>query len=50
MLSEEAIKEFKKIWKEEFREDLSDEKTKDIAEKFLLFFKLIYSANVGQKS
>ncbi len=45
MLSQEAIKEFKKIWKEEFREDLSDGKTKEVAEKFLSFFKLIYGIN-----
>lgn len=37
-----AIKDFKKIWKEEFNEDISDEKAEEKGLELLKFMKLIY--------
>ena len=42
MLSKKAINDFKKIWKEEFKEDISDEKAEQKGLELLRFFKLIY--------
>lgn len=41
-LSKEAIREFKEVWYEEFREKLSDAKARELGENFLLLFKIIY--------
>lgn len=41
MLSQKAINDFKKIWKEEFKEDLSDEKANAEGTKLLNLIKLI---------
>ena len=42
MLSDKALKEFKKIWKEEFGEDISDEKAAEQGINLLTMFDAIY--------
>lgn len=42
MLSQKAINDFKKIWKKEFKEDISDEKAEKKGLELLKFIKLIY--------
>jgi hypothetical protein len=41
-LSKEAIEEFKKIYSDEFGEEISDEKAKELGESLLSIFKIIY--------
>jgi flagellin-specific chaperone FliS len=41
-LSKEAIKEFKRIYSQEFGEELPDEKARELAENLLSLFKIIY--------
>jgi hypothetical protein len=41
-LSKEAIEEFKKIYFEEFKEEISDAKAKELAENLISLFKIIY--------
>jgi hypothetical protein len=40
-LSKQAIKEFKIIYKEEFKEDLTDDEVEEIANQLLRFFGLL---------
>ncbi|MFH1246640.1 MAG: hypothetical protein V1489_02615 [Candidatus Liptonbacteria bacterium] len=42
MLSDKALAEFKKIWKEEFGEDISDEKAAEEGINLLTMFDAIY--------
>jgi hypothetical protein len=42
MVSEKALQEFKKIWREEFGEDISDEKALEEATALLTMFDAIY--------
>lgn len=42
MLSDKALQEFKKIWKEEFGEDISDEKAAEEGINLLTMFDAIY--------
>lgn len=42
MLSDKALNEFKKIWKEEFGEDISDEKAAEEGINLLTMFDAIY--------
>lgn len=42
MISEEALQEYKKIHREEFGEDISDEKAMDDAVNLLTFFDVVY--------
>lgn len=42
MLSKKAISDFKKIWKEKFKEDIRDEKAEEKGLELLRFMKLIY--------
>ena len=42
MLSEVALQEFKKIWLEEFGEEISDEKATELAINLLTLFDAIY--------
>lgn len=42
MISDEALKEYKKIYKEEFGEDISDEKAIGEATSLLTLFNVIY--------
>ena len=42
MLSDKALKEFKKIWKEQFGEDISDEKGAEEGINLLTMFDAIY--------
>jgi hypothetical protein len=42
MVSEKALQEFKKIWQEEFGEDISDEKALEEATALLTMFDAIY--------
>ncbi len=42
MISKEALEEFKKIWKDEFSEDISDQKALDLAINLLTIFNVIY--------
>lgn len=42
MLSDKALQEFKKIWKEEFGEDISDEKAAEEGINILTMFGAIY--------
>ena len=42
MLSQEALKDFKKIWKEDFKEDISDELAVDEAINLLTIMDKIY--------
>ena len=41
-LSKEAIKEFQKIWYEEFKERISEEKAQELGEGLISLFKIIY--------
>ena len=38
----EALKEFKKIYKDKFKEDISDDDALEMAQRVLRFFSLIY--------
>lgn len=42
-LSQKAIKEFREIWKKQFKENITDEKANEKGIEFLRFFQLIYS-------
>lgn len=42
MISDKALTEFKKIWKEQFGEDISDEKAMDEATPLLTLMNVIY--------
>lgn len=42
MICEKALEEFKKLYKEEFNEDISDEKAMDSAVSLLTMFDKIY--------
>lgn len=42
MLSDQAIAEFKEIYKHEFAEDISDNEAKEKGERLLRLFSLIY--------
>lgn len=42
MISQEALKEFKKIWRKEFKEDISDVKALEKATNLLNLMKTIY--------
>ena len=42
MVSEKALQEFKKIWREEFGEEISDEKALQEATALLTMFDVIY--------
>lgn len=42
MISKEALEKFKKIWKEQFNEDISDEKAMEQAIKLLTLFDAVY--------
>jgi len=42
MISKEALDEFKKIWKKEFNEDISDEKALESGTKLLTLMNAIY--------
>lgn len=44
-LSREAIDEFKAIYKEEFGEDLSDEKAQEIGVRLIRFFWILQGTN-----
>jgi hypothetical protein len=41
-LSKEAIEEFKKIYLEEFKEEISDAKAQELGENLIYLFKIIY--------
>jgi hypothetical protein len=41
-LSKEAIQEFKDIYNEEFKEEISDEEAQEMCESLLSLFKIIY--------
>ncbi len=41
-LSKEALEEFKKIWKEEFKEEIVDEKAMNEASNLLTLFNAVY--------
>ncbi len=41
-LSKKAIEEFKKIYSQEFEEEISDEKAKELGENLINLFKIIY--------
>ncbi|HEY4505807.1 MAG TPA: hypothetical protein VJG67_03910 [Candidatus Paceibacterota bacterium] len=42
MLSKKALEDFKKIWREQFGEDISDEKATEQGIKLLTLFRAIY--------
>ena len=42
MISDAALTEFKKIWKEEFKEDISDELAMEHATKLLTLMDAVY--------
>ena len=44
----EALKEFKKIYKDKFGEELSDDDALEMAQRVLTFFSLIYRPLPGQ--
>jgi hypothetical protein len=45
MLPDEAVKEFKEIYKEEFGHELSNEKVKRKAENLIGLFKAVYDSS-----
>ena len=42
MISDKALTEFKQIWREQFKEDISDEKAAEEATNLLTMFDAIY--------
>jgi adenosine deaminase len=42
MLSQKAISEFKVVYKKEFGQDLNDNEAKEMAERFLKIFNIVY--------
>ena len=44
-LSKGSIEEFKKIWKKEFGEEISDQKACEEGTRLINFFKLLYKIN-----
>ena len=42
MISDKALKEFKEIWKEEYGEEISDEKAVELSINLLTLFDKIY--------
>ncbi len=48
MISKEALEEFKKIYKDKFKEDISDDEALEMAQRVLTFFSLIYRPLPGQ--
>ena len=42
LLSQKALKEFREIWKKQFREDITDETANEKGVKLLKFFQLIH--------
>jgi hypothetical protein len=49
-LSKEAIEEFKKIWKKEFKEDISDQKAYEEETRLINLFKAVYKVDSRGKS
>lgn len=49
MLSKEAVEEFKRIYFEQYQEELSDEKAYDLAIKVLRLFELLLSPEPTSK-
>ena len=45
MLSKESIEKFKKIWKKEFGEKISDQKAYEEGTRLVNFFKLLYEVD-----
>ncbi len=41
-LSKKAIKDFKKIYKKEYGETISDEKAQELGQNLISFFRIIY--------
>ena len=50
MLSQKAIADFKRIWKEEFNQELTDEKAKEVGVRLLNFFKVLYKIDSEVKN
>lgn len=50
LLSKESIKEFKKIYKEEFGEEISDQKACEKGSNLINFFKLLYKIDKRNKN
>ena len=48
-LSKESIQEFKKIYKEVFKEDISDQEALERGTRLINFVKLIYRVNTKEK-
>ena len=46
-LDKESIEEFKRIWKAEFREDISDEDARRIAHQLLELYRVLYLESEG---
>lgn len=42
MISKEALEKFKKIWEEEFKEEIADDKAMDEASNLLTLFNAVY--------
>jgi hypothetical protein len=49
MLPKEAIEEFKKIYKKEFRKDLTDKEASQKAKKLLSLYKAVYLISFGPR-
>jgi len=48
-LSKEAIEEFKKIWKEDFGKEISDQEAYESGSNLVNFFKLLYEIDQRNK-
>jgi len=48
-LSKESIEEFKKIWKKELGEEISDQKAYEEGIRLVNFFKLLYKIGAREK-
>jgi len=48
-LSKESMEEFKKIWKKEFKEEISNQKAYEEGARLINFFKLLYEINSKEK-
>jgi hypothetical protein len=50
MLSQEAVKEFQRIYKKVFKEDLPDEEALERATKFLNLMKIVYKPIIQKQN
>ena len=48
-LNKKEIKELKKIYKEEFNQEIDDAMAQEVARRYLLLFKVVYGMPINKK-